>query len=1302
MPDKIVQEVLDSILGDLQSKVEARQIAALNELREITYSSEAILNRLEELALNAQGAVKQMALSALNLKTSQFVASKLSSIPKGDRQLILREIEEWLEDGLIEKHQVEVLRRRYDFDIKPGIPARPVPQEADKGQLIAEAQPREPVAPVTPKPETPKPISQPRLAEPRPSLMQTLLSEFSIRIYLYLGAFFVIASAAILAALVEAARLPTLLIATLAFGAGAVIFKKRLPQPSFAFAVIFSFLLPIDAVVIADTINLRAQLTNWYWFAVYMVMAIIWAGGTRFYESRLFSIASFAAFTTSILWFGNALESSFDGIVLSMGIANLIGLLAVYILKKWRDQKFALPLFFLIHGLQGLTLLGSVYGITTNLFESATTGQWIAQTLTWLFAASFYAASDLLIPFLFFPWTAVASLFLVPWLFLSAFKAEAPAMIAGFGFWGALIGILSELAQQIKYEVAKKYHFPLLALSLPLFFVSILWGFIENNYFGFGALLGTGIIYTMVHIIRPRWYVWTTALFAGLCAYFTFFTLPFLQGTTVYFGFQLLIASLLLLVPELFFKQPLTFARSWNWVLVAYGALVTSFNLFFLPLLETQSSVTGEKAIILGVYALLFAAYALRFKQPLIGYLATASTTLCVVFALTTFKLDLWMPALTMLAILFYIAGYFLTPLVSLKDSKETSGVARRDQTKPWGAMFIISGLGLGALISVIAFFALEPSGGWYALVIAALFVIEMFTRRNGYLELFPESLVSIGLILVLNDFKVREIAFYVFGISLVWLVSDSILRLAFKERKLHYVTWLACGALTVAAVGAILVTGIASLPAAICFAIYAAFFAAYAWIYKMPMLGYLSTASAAVTMFYALDHFNIETWLPIFTGMALVYYFAGFLIRKRTDAWSEMFRFSGLGLGSLVSLIALLFLEPTGGWYALIVGSVFLLETVSTRNGWFEAAVHILFSIAAFLILSDYKVYELSYILLALSLVWLGGDLIFEKTFNWRKLALLVRLVGGGIAALNLFVLLISPSIEAAICFGVYAPFFAVYAWFYKKPIVGYASTVALPLAVYFALQNANQQWWIFPIMGIAMLYYAAGYFMRALNRAKEWDAMLLFSGLGLGTIVGLLSPFQFGHAEKAIPIALAATLFAVEAYARRNVWLAFPANGLYLISYFTLLNELNVDEPQYFSIGAALLGMLMHYLLVRAKSKTGAFIMGMVSQLTLLGTTYIQMTSTEKLSFFFVLFIQSMIILAYGIVMRSRSLVIAPIGFAVLGTVTVLYSALKDLSTVFIIGVTGIFLLAFGILAVLMRERITTLAEQFSDWDA
>jgi hypothetical protein len=253
----------------------------------------------------------------------------------------------------------------------------------------------------------------------------------------------------------------------------------------------------------------------------------------------------------------------------------------------------------------------------------------------------------------------------------------------------------------------------------------------------------------------------------------------------------------------------------------------------------------------------------------------------------------------------------------------------------------------------------------------------------------------------------------------------------------------------------------------------------------------------------------------------------------------------------------------------------------------------------------------------------------------------------------------------------------------------------------VYSGLRAADQTQWLFPMIAISVLYYVAGYVLRRAEK-KKWGELLLFSGIGLGTFIALLAPVQRGGIEKAIPIAIAATLFAVEAYTLRNVWLAFPANVLYLVSYFTLLIELDVDQPQYFSIGAALLGMLMHYLLVRANSQTGAFIMGMISQVILLGTSYIQLVSTSEVSFFFVLFAQSLVILAYGIYMRSRSLVIAPIAIVVLAILTILYSTLKDLSLVVIIGVAGIVLLVLGVFAVLMRERITTLAEQFNDWNA
>ena len=117
---------------------------------------------------------------------------------------------------------------------------------------------------------------------------------------------------------------------------------------------------------------------------------------------------------------------------------------------------------------------------------------------------------------------------------------------------------------------------------------------------------------------------------------------------------------------------------------------------------------------------------------------------------------------------------------------------------------------------------------------------------------------------------------------------------------------------------------------------------------------------------------------------------------------------------------------------------------------------------------------------------------------------------------------------------------------------------------------------------------------------------------------------------------------------------------------------------------------------------SKVGAFLTGMFSQLVLLGTTYIQLSSTERLGFFVVIFLQGLVTLGYGIVIRSRSLLITPIIFIVLSVITVVYGALKGISTVILIGCTGIVLLLLGILAVVLRERLVKFGDRWSSWRA
>jgi hypothetical protein len=1080
MASNDVQETLDRILFDLRSDETTRQLAAIHELGTITYSSEAIVRELERLALREEGALQKFALAALSSTTSQYVASQRSLHTKFDRNLILKEIDEWQKDELIELRQAEVLRRHYDFDIKRAAP--PLPSSASVVEKpVQSAISEESMEQI----EKPQEISQQITAtSPRPSLMQTLLSEASIKIYLYLGAFFVIASALILAALVEAARLPILAVATLAFGGGALAIHKRLPQPSFALFIVFSFLLPIDANVVEETIAFVEPSLSIYWTVIFLMMTAIWGFSIWFYQSRFFSAVAFVSLSLAFYRAGQIFNTEIELQIFLGMLASLTGLAGTFVLRRWKDNKFSLPVFLLAQ-LQVFGLLFISFALATlHSFDSGFSNRWwILIALTWLTGASFYVLSDLLNPTFFFPWMAAGALLPLPWFLLITFNVTEFAYALGFWIWGALFATASEGAFQFAFEKSRKYHWPLLVGSALLFLAAFVLVYDGGRPGFIFAIFGlSALVYSALHGLRPRWYVWSGALLSALCAYFAFFQMPAIANFEVPLVYQLLIASTLLLLPELFTTAPLSLKSESRWPALAFGAFVSMLGIIF-ALADFEHIERG--ALVLFVYGLLFTLHAVQSNRPWLGYFATASEALAIVFALNHFNLDLWLPALTALIVIYYATGFFLR--------------RSADNLKTWGNVLINSGLTLGALLSLIALLSLKETSGWYILVIALFFAVELFARSFVLFEIAVEILLSFSLALILHDVEVPNNAHFLFGGSLIWLGGDLIFGRLVPGKRIHRPITLVAG--------------------------------------------------------------YILVFLSVFT------------------LWSQLNPFT-----------------PT-------------------------------------------------------------------------------------------------------IYFSLYAAFFMSYAFLQREPRLGYLAAAFPPLALIKFCDALNFEKWIFPLIALAVLYYAGGYWLRRTQKAVGWDQILLYSGLGLGVLTSIAAPYQSGL-DTSIPVAIAATVFAVEAFALRNVWWALPANALYLMSYFVILFELDVEEPQYYSIGAALLGILMHYLLTRAGSKTGTFVAGMLSQLVLLGTTYIQMVSTERLSFFFVLFVQSMIVLIYGLIQRSRSLVITPIVFAVIGVMTVIYSALKGLGPVILIGSTGILLLMTGIVAVLMRERITRLGEQLSDW--
>jgi len=631
--------------------------------------------------------------------------------------------------------------------------------------------------------------------------------------------------------------------------------------------------------------------------------------------------------------------------------------------------------------------------------------------------------------------------------------------------------------------------------------------------------------------------------------------------------------------------------------------------------------------------------------------------------------------------------------------------------------MLRISGLALGGMAAIAAILQTEEAGGWYVLVTGALFVIEMFLRKAGLLEAGPGFFLPAALVLFLLDFDVRPASYFLLGLSLLWLTLDLVFERTFRSRRPFAWPMRGLGALLTAGNTLYLFFDMqAARVAWICFACYAIFFLAYALLRRMALLGYAFTAFLPLTIWYLLRDLQQEAWMLPLMIPAFVYYLLGIGLSRKANlsTWSDVLRFSGLGLASLVSLAGALASQEHGGWYALLTALFFGMEMFAQHSGLAEAGLQTFFAGGVFLLLNHAGAQQ-NLQWLGASLALLGTDLALANLYKGRRR---VKWFSRGFGAL--FVLINTLDILSqgsdkqvgAVCFGIYILVCLAQAFFYRFPALGYGSSVFAVLTVITTLEAFHQAHWVLPVTALAALFYAVGYMLRKRDPhqafevtdgkfSPNWSFVLWTSGLGAGLLATTVAPAQ-GELSAAIPAAVTATMVAVEAFERRNVWLGFPANALYLMAYFILLIELHQDEPQFFSVATAALGLLMHYLLIRAGSRTGAFITGMVSQLVLLGTTYIQFLSNGRLLFFAVLFFQALAVLVYGIVIRSRSLVITPVVFAVLSVITVLYGLLEGILPVILIGCTGILLLLLGIFAVIMRERLKQISERFSEWGA
>ncbi|MFH2102378.1 MAG: hypothetical protein ABIJ39_03360 [Chloroflexota bacterium] len=980
-----------------------------------------------------------------------------NQLPQDIRRIIVKEIERWQKEEKITSALAVLLRKSYDFDFQPPAVAPPVP---------------------TPVQSYPPPVPKPRL-----TLAQTLLSETSIKIALYLGAFFVIAAALILAALVAVLRLPILLTVTVLFAGGALALKRRLPQPSFILYLVFSTLLLITAGVLADLLNLTGKATTGYWFAVLAGMALLWAFSTRLYASRLFSLAALLALDAALVTAGYLLDQQpLELFLLLLTISSLAGLAGAFLLKRWQGPRLATPIFILAQIQQALIVSVAFFLVMIDAVTAA--HDWgLLSASTWLFSAVFAATSNLLFPFGLYPWIAALALTPVAWLAVVRSDSGLDISALTLSFWGLLYTVGGEFIQRSR-ERLHSYVLPLSLTAVPLLLLGASIGLTHDRWLGFGLFLGTATLLSISHALRKRAWVWVVALGSSLVAYFTFFQLPFTGPVSEQLCSQMAVATLLLLLPDMLLPagKPLP---AWRWplrgwaMLTGLAALISGILFYFFGT-ATEARIA---LFTLGGLGVLYLAYAIRMRRPVIGILFTLHTTLALVFGLAAYEVRAWLPVLGLLAGLFYGSGILL----------------QRKNLPAWSNVLRWSGLALAAIISLAAFGYDGNDRSIYVFILACLFLAETF--RSPWLEVAPPLVYSLALMMALSDAQVEPYAYYSAGIAFIFLGLD---------------------------------------------------------------LSYTR-------------------------------------LMRRTDA-----KMVTRGLGGFSALATPIF--------------------VSIPE--FEATV-------------------------------------------------------------GLFV-----------CAGL-AAFFVLQTRVYRRAHLGYAATAFFTLAVLYTNLRFVEGRWLWAMIVTAMAFFGLSFLTGRLKQ-PGWDSVLRNSGLILASLTGFSAPFERSGLIASLPVAITASLWAVEAFRRRNIWLGFPANGFYLMAYFMILATVQVDQPQFYSVGAASLGMAMHYLLVRAGSKTGAFLTGMLSQLILIGTSYIQFVSTEDISYFVVMFLQSLAVLVYGIVVRSRSLVITPIVLVILGVVTVIFGALRGISTVILIGCTGIGLILLGIAALLLRERITSLRDQLKDWHA
>ncbi|HET7145380.1 MAG TPA: hypothetical protein VFI68_15270, partial [Anaerolineales bacterium] len=324
--------ILKNILNGLQSDDPASRLSAVAQLHSIPYSSEAIRNELEKLALkDPKKDIRESALAALDLATNRNVRVRFNKIARNNRTILLQEIKDWENLGFLQKQTADVIRRRYDFDFTTPPAPKPVLSNVEGPAPVQKTAPvsvptkaSQPVQMTTSQPVpgkaapalTPKaaakPVAPPKPKQPpvdwkkvRGQFADAASSGALLRALLYLGAFMIVISATVLVVRFWNVFDPILQLIFIAsvpliFYVGGWILRTRLKltQAGTVLTGIGAILVAVDFAAIYQLGGLASSVNgSVYWFVVSIFCTLLYAFTTWKIQGEFFDYLTLIAGT---------------------------------------------------------------------------------------------------------------------------------------------------------------------------------------------------------------------------------------------------------------------------------------------------------------------------------------------------------------------------------------------------------------------------------------------------------------------------------------------------------------------------------------------------------------------------------------------------------------------------------------------------------------------------------------------------------------------------------------------------------------------------------------------------------------------------------------------------------------------------------------------------------------------------------------------------------------------------------------------------------------------------------------------